>query len=160
MDTLTLYIIAAVAIAVSVIKDRKKTVLALRKAWKAFEGILPQFLVVLVLIAMILAMLDTATISRLIGSRSGVWGILGASLIGAITLIPGFIAFPAAAALLAGGAGVVQIAAFVSSLMMVGIVTMPMEMQYFGRRVALTRNVFAFAFSLLAALFVGWVVAL
>jgi len=113
-----------------------------------------------VLIAMILAMLDTATISRLIGSRSGVWGILGASLIGAITLIPGFIAFPAAAALLAGGAGVVQIAAFVSSLMMVGIVTMPMEMQYFGRRVALTRNVFAFAFSLLAALFVGWVVAL
>jgi len=160
MDTLTLYIIAAVAIAVSVIKDRKKTVLALRKAWKAFEGILPQFLVVLVLIAMILAMLDTATISRLIGSRSGVWGILGASLIGAITLIPGFIAFPAAAALLAGGAGVVQIAAFVSSLMMVGIVTLPMEMQYFGRRVALTRNVFAFAFSLLAALFVGWVVAL
>ncbi|HUW70130.1 MAG TPA: permease [bacterium] len=160
MDTVTLYIIVALALVVSIVKDRRKTVLALRKAWKAFEGILPQFLVVLVLIAMILAVLDTATISRLIGSRSGVWGILGASLIGAITLIPGFIAFPAAAALLAGGAGVVQIAAFVSSLMMVGIVTLPMEMQYFGRRVAITRNMLAYAFSLLAALFVGWVVAL
>jgi uncharacterized membrane protein YraQ (UPF0718 family) len=160
MDTVTLYIIVALALVVSIVRDRRKTVLALRKAWKAFEGILPQFLVVLVLIAMILAVLDTATISRLIGSRSGVWGILGASLIGAITLIPGFIAFPAAAALLAGGAGVVQIAAFVSSLMMVGIVTLPMEMRYFGRRVAITRNMLAYAFSLLAALFVGWVVAL
>jgi uncharacterized membrane protein YraQ (UPF0718 family) len=160
MDTVTLYIIVALALVVSIVRDRRKTVLALRKAWKAFEGILPQFLVVLVLIAMILAVLDTATISRLIGSRSGVWGILGASLIGAITLIPGFIAFPAAAALLAGGAGVVQIAAFVSSLMMVGIVTLPMEMRYFCRRVAITRNMLAYAFSLLAALFVGWVVAL
>jgi len=133
MDTFALYIIAAVAVAVSIIKDRKKTVLALRKAWKAFEGILPEFLVVLVLIAVILAMLDTATQSRLMGSSSGIWGILAASFVGAITLIPGFIVFPAAAALLAGGARVVQIAAFVSSPMMVGIVPLPMEMQYFGR---------------------------
>ena len=159
MDTLILYIIAAVAIVVSVAKDRKKTLLALKKAWKALEGILPQLLVVLILIAMTLAMLDGGTISRLIGSSSGMWGVLAASVIGAITLIPGFIAFPAAAALLTGGAGVVQIAAFVSSLMMVGVVTLPMEMKYFGRRAAITRNALGFVFSIIAALFVGWVVA-
>jgi len=160
MDTLLLYGIAIVGIALSVAKDRKKTLTALRKAWKAFEGILPQFLVVLVLVSITLAILDTRTVSRLVGEGSGVLGALAASLVGAVTLIPGFIAFPAAAALLENGAGATQIAAFVSSLMMVGVVTLPMEMKYFGKRAALTRNALAFGFSLVAAVFVGWAVSL
>ena len=86
--------------------------------------------------------------------------MLGASLVGAVTLIPGFVAFPAAAALLKGGAGATQIAAFVSSLMMVGVVTLPMEMRYFGKRAALLRNALAWVFSIAAAFFVGWVVSL
>jgi len=160
MDTILLYLIAGLALAVSLVKDRSKTKMALKKAMKAFEGILPQFLIVLAIVAMTLAVLDTETVSKFIGSSSGIWGVLGASLVGAITLIPGFVAFPAAAALLAGGAGVTQIAAFVSSLMMVGVVTLPMEMKYFGKQAAIARNSLAFLFSLVAAVFVGWVVAL
>jgi uncharacterized membrane protein YraQ (UPF0718 family) len=160
MDTLVLYGIAVIGLAISLFKDRKETRMALKKAGKAFEGILPQFLVVLVLVAVALAVLDTATISRVLGSGSGILGVIGASLIGAITLIPGFVAFPAAAALLKDGAGATQIAAFVSSLMMVGIVTLPMEMKYFGKRTALLRNGFAWIFSIGAAFFVGWAVTL
>lgn len=160
MDTIVLYVVAGAGILVSVLKDRAKTKTALRKALKAFENILPQFLVVLVLVAATLAVLDTATISRFLGKDSGAWGVLGASLVGAITLIPGFVAFPAAAALLAAGAGATQIAAFISSLMMVGVVTLPMEMKYFGKQAAILRNALAFGFSLVAALFVGWVVGL
>jgi uncharacterized membrane protein YraQ (UPF0718 family) len=160
LDTLLLYGIAITAFAASFFKDRTRTRTALKKAGKAFEGILPQFLVVLVLVAVLLAVLDTATISRFLGSNSGLLGVLGASLIGAITLIPGFVAFPAAAALLKDGAGATQIAAFVSSLMMVGIVTLPMEMRYFGKRAALLRNGLAWLFSIGAAFFVGWAVHL
>ena len=138
--------------------DSKLTLEALTKAFKAFEGILPQFLVVLILVAITLAVLDTATISRYLGSGSGPWGVVIAALVGAITLIPAFVAFPAAVALLNGGAGATQIAAFVSSLMMVGVVTLPMEMKYFGKRAALLRNSFAFIFSFVVAIFVGWVV--
>ena len=127
MDTIVLYILAAAALLASLLKDRGKTAAALKKALKAFEGILPQFLVVLVLVAATLAVLDTGMISKILGSGSGIWGILAASLVGAITLIPGFVAFPAAAALLRQGAGTTQIAAFVSSLMMVGVVTMPLK---------------------------------
>ena len=159
MDTFLLYGIAAAGLLVSVIKDREKTKTALKKAWKAFEGILPQFLVVLALVAAVLAVLDTAFISKILGGSSGFLGILGASLVGAVTLIPGFIAFPAAASLMREGAGATQIAAFVSSLMMVGIVTLPMEMKYFGKRVSLLRNILAWVFSLAAAFFVGWVVS-
>jgi uncharacterized membrane protein YraQ (UPF0718 family) len=160
VDTLFLYGIAAVGLLLSLFKDRGKTTLALKKAWKAFEGILPQFLSVLFLVAAALAILDTATISRFLGGGSGIFGVLGASLLGAITLIPGFVAFPAAAALLKDGAGATQIAAFVSSLMMVGIVTLPMEMKYFGRRAAILRNSLAWLFSIVAAFFVGWMVSL
>ena len=160
MDTIALYAIAGFALLFSLIKDKAKTRLALKKAFKALEGILPQFLVVILLVSASLAVLDKEAISRFIGAGSGVAGVLGASLIGAITLIPGFVAFPVAAALLAEGAGSTQVAAFVSSLMMVGIMTLPMEIKYFGRRAAVARNALAFAFSLIAAVFVGWVVSI
>jgi len=160
VDTIFLYAIALAGLLISFFKDKAKTAKAVKKGLKAFEGILPQFLVVLILVAMTLAVLDTATIARYLGAESGVFGVLIAACVGAITLIPGFVAFPAAAALLEGGAGATQIAAFVSSLMMVGVVTLPMEMKYFGRRASLLRNGFAFVFSFVAAAFVGWMVGL
>ena len=160
MDTFILYAVAGCCLLGSLVKDRNKTVIALKKAYMAFEGILPQLLIVLMLVAVALAVLDTSTVSFIIGKDSGVFGVLVAAIIGAITLIPGFVAFPAAAALLKNGAGTIQIAAFVSSLMMVGVVTLPLEIQYFGKRTAILRNVAAFVFSLVAAVFVGWVVDL
>lgn len=160
METLILYLIAAICLIWSYLKDRQKTRMAMKKAFKAFENILPQFLIVLFLVAMVLAVLDTETISLFLGRHSGFWGVLTASLVGSVTLIPGFVAFPAAAALMQGGAGATQIAAFVSTLMMVGVVTLPLEIQFFGRRAAFLRNLMAYVFSLIAAVFVGWVVQL
>jgi uncharacterized membrane protein YraQ (UPF0718 family) len=160
MDTLILYLVAMICLVWSFLKNRQKTRMAMNKAFKSFENILPQFLVVLILVAVCLSVLDTETISLFLGKNSGFLGVLVASLVGAITLIPGFVAFPAAAALMQGGAGVVQIAAFVSSLMMVGVVTLPLEIKYFGRRAALLRNLLAYIFSLIAAVWVGWLVNL
>ena len=159
MENLILYGVVAVLLVFLMIRDRAKTKKALMKGLKAFEGILSQFLIVLMLVAIVLAVFDPATISRLLGAGSGFMGIMIASLVGAITLIPGFVAFPAAAELLRNGAGVTQIAAFVSSLMMVGLVTLPLEIRYFGKKAAIGRNTLAFVFSIVAALFVGWMVA-
>lgn len=155
MFTTVLYILAAAGLLLSFFKDRKKTLMALKKAWKSFENILPQFLSILVIIGVAFAVLTPETISKLLGENPGVWGVLVASLIGSITLIPGFVAFPMAAALLKNGAGYMQIAAFVSTLMMVGIVTMPLEIKTFGRRATIVRNISAYAFSLIAALVIG-----
>lgn len=126
MFTTFLYGVAGAGLLVSFLADRQKTKKALLKAWKSLEHILPQFLSVLVIIGLALAVLKPATISRLLGTGSGICGILASLAIGAITLIPGFVAFPLAAALLKNGAGYAQIAAFVSSLMMVGLSTLPM----------------------------------
>lgn len=152
MFTIVFYALATVGLVVSFLADRQKTFLSLRKAWKAFAGILPEFLVILIATGLILAYLSPEVIAALIGEHSGVIGVVLASLAGSVTLIPGFIAFPMAALLLQKGAGILPIAAFVSALMMVGVVTFPLERKTFGTRVALMRNVLAFLFSLLVAI--------
>jgi uncharacterized membrane protein YraQ (UPF0718 family) len=153
--TWVLYCVSFSALLISFIRSREKTLLALKKAWKSFENILPQFLSVLIIIGIMLAILTPAQISRLLGRESGWYGVLIAAMRGSITLIPGFIAFPLAAALLKSGAGYMQIAAFVSTLMMVGIVTLPVEMKYFGKKAAVVRNIASFIFSILVALVMG-----
>ncbi len=153
--TLILYLLATGLLALSFLKDRIKTKMALKKAWKSFESILPQLLSIFILIGVLLALLSPQTISQLIGRQSGWFGMTIASLIGSITLIPGFVAFPLASALLKSGAGFMQIAVFISTLMMVGIVTAPVEIKYFGKKATILRNGMAFIFSYLVALVIG-----
>ncbi len=153
--TVILYVLTACLLLLSWAKDRKRTETALKKAWKSFENILPQLLSILVIIGIMLALLTPQSISKLIGQQSGWVGMAVASIIGSITLIPGFVAFPLASALLKSGAGFMQIAVFVSTLMMVGFVTLPMEIKYFGKKASIARNLLAFIFSYVVALVVG-----
>lgn len=153
--TIALYMLAGAAMTASLIKSREKTLLALKKTWKAFENILPQFLAILLVIGMMLAVLTPEQISQLLGAKSGWYGVLIAAGIGSVTLVPGFVAFPLAAALLKNGAGIMQIAAFISTLMMVGVVTLPVEIKYFGKKAAAARNIAALVFSLAVALVMG-----
>lgn len=158
MSNYILYGVTALLLILSFVKDKKKTMMSLKKAWKAFENILPQFLVVLVLVGVLLAVLNTEVISKIIGAGSGWIGVVLSSVVGSITLIPGFVAFPMASMLLQGGAGYMQIGAFISTLMMVGVVTMPVEMKYFGKKLTIMRNILAFVFSFVVAFIIGLVV--
>lgn len=153
--TIALYLAAFTALAVSLVKSREKTKPALKKALKSIENILPQLLTVLLLIGILLAVLSPNQISRLLGADSGLLGVAIAAVIGSITMIPAFVAYPLAAALLQSGAGYMQIAAFVSTLMMVGIVTLPVEISYFGKKAAAARNIAALCFSLAVAFVMG-----
>ncbi len=155
MSAYAFYAFTFALLVASYMKDKQKTKQALKKAWKAFENILPQFLAILLLIGFILAILDKETISMLLGKESGVAGMAIAAIIGCITLVPGFIAFPLAASLLAAGAGYGQIAMFVTTLMMVGVVTIPLEITYFGKRIAIKRNLLAFAYAVISSFIIG-----
>lgn len=159
ISTILFYLLAAAGLIWSFSLNRQKTYMALKKSWMAFFNILPAFIAVILLVGIMLAFLSPEVISELIGESSGFPGVILASLVGSITLIPGFIAFPTASLLLGSGAGLTQIAAFISSLMMVGVMTMPVEIQYFGRKASLMRNITAYLFSLLAAVIIGMVVS-
>jgi uncharacterized membrane protein YraQ (UPF0718 family) len=155
LNSYILYIITAVLLLVSFKKDKKKTKMALKKGWKSLMNILPQLLGILMVVGLVFSVFNAETISKVIGEESGWIGVVVSAIVGAITLIPGFVAFPTAAMVLQNGAGYMQIAAFVSSLMMVGVMTAPLEMEYFGKKMTIIRNVFAFLFSFVVAFVMG-----
>ena len=155
MFTKFLYGAAILWLLISFVKDKEKTKLALKKAWRSFENILPSVLAILLLIGFILTFLDAQAISSLLGSGSGILGMVIAAAVGCVTLIPGFVAFPLAASLLAAGAGYAQIAIFISTLMMVGVATLPLEIKCFGKRAAIKRNVLSLIFALITSCVVG-----
>lgn len=157
--TYTFYSLAAIALVISFIKDKDKTKKSLIKAWKSFENILPQFIIIILSIGMVLSVVNSETISTIIGNESGFLGLFLATAIGAVTLVPSFVAFPLAANLLESGAGYMQIAAFISSLMMVGIITIPLEKKYFQTKATLLRNSFALIFSIIVGLIMGVILA-
>lgn len=158
MQNIIFYTLTIVLLTVSYSKDKTKTKQALKKAWKSFENILPQILGILTSVGIIIAFLNPQLISKIIGGSSGYIGVALAAIVGSITLIPGFIAFPTAAILLENGAGYMQIGAFISTLMMVGVMTMPVEIKFFGKKSTFLRNAMAFLFSFVVAFVIGKVV--
>lgn len=153
--TLCLYGVTAVLLILSLCRNRAKTRLALKKAWKIFINVLPQFGAILLLMGMLLALAPPETIEKLMGSESGAKGLLVPALLGSAAAVPVLIAFPIAAQLLQNGAGVMPVAVFISTLTTVGFVTMPLEMRYLGKKVTWLRNLLALLFSFVSALAVG-----
>ena len=149
-----LYLAAAGGLAISALFSPGKTKMSLLKAWKSFINVLPALIAMLLLVSIMIALLPERLIARLIGSESGIWGQFLASLIGSATLIPAFVAFPMAKVLMQHGAGAAQMAVFVSTLMMVGVATAPLEASFFGWRATILRNGMAYFYSFL----VGYVV--
>lgn len=156
MFTWFLYIITLVLLVVSLIRNRSQTRTALKRAYQSFMNIMPLMLAVFMIIGMIMAWLSPEIIAASIGQESGIVGMLLAAAAGSIVMLPGFVAFPLADSLLQTGAGLTQVAAFLSTLMIVGLATLPLEITYFGRRASIVRNAAGFVFSLIIAGFIGW----
>lgn len=146
-SAIILYPAAGILLLLSFLSDRQRTRKALKKAFKSGMALLPKMLAVMIVIGISLALIKPEMLSKLIGDESGWLGTIGAALIGAITLIPGFVAFPTAKMLLDQGAGYLQIGTFISTLMMVGVLTFPVEREYFGTKTTLVRNGIALIFS-------------
>ena len=90
MTTYILYTLAAVMCFISYLKNKDKTKNALIKACKSMENIMPQFLSIIVIVGLMLAFIDTNTISKLIGNESGFLGVLFSAVVGSTVMVPTF----------------------------------------------------------------------
>lgn len=142
---------------VSLIFDRKKTHTAFKIAFRLFINILPSFLTVLIFVAILLALLPKEVLANLLGERSGIIGFVVAALLGSISLIPGIVAYPLSSVLLKNGASYPVIAVFITTLMMVGVVTLPLEQKFFGLKISLVRNFLGFIGAVLIGLAIAFV---
>lgn len=152
-----LYGLCLILILISFIKDKQKTKKAIVNGLKSIEKIMPQFLSIVIIIAITLSILKPETISKLIGKDSGIFGILLSSIVGSITMMPTFVAFSTGNTLLQNGAGYAQVSALITTLTMVGILTFTLEAKAIGKKAAFYRNFLAFLFSFIVAIFIGGV---
>lgn len=140
---------------ISFFSDRKKTVSGIKKGLKMFLGLLPTILNVLILVSIFLYLIPKETLIKLLGKDSGMLGVMIAAVLGSVSLIPGFIAYPLAAILLRSGVAYSVVAVFITTLMMVGILTLPLETKYFGMKVSLIRNTLSFLGAIIIGLLIG-----
>ncbi|MGG2016626.1 hypothetical protein [Bacillus sp. S10(2024)] len=152
-----LYTIAIILISISFVKDRNKTKDALLKSWKMFRNLIPSMLSIMLFVGLSLSILTPSFISSIIGEKSRFIGIVYSAIIGSVALIPSFIVFPLGNTLVQNGAGLPQVAVLMSTLMSVGITTLPMEQKIFGRSFAYSRNASALLMSLIFS-YIIWVV--
>lgn len=160
MTSIILYGIAIILLMISFLKDKNKTKKSLKIAFRSMENIMPQFLSIIIIVGVTLALLNPETISQIIGSNSGFLGITISAIIGSITTMPTFVAFSIGNTLLKSGAGYPQVGALISTLTLVGIITYPLEAKYIGKKAAFLRNFIAFLFSFIVALILGKVMTL
>lgn len=150
-----MYGLSILLLGISFFKDKEKTRRALGIAWNSFKNILPSTLTILMFVGITLALLDQQTIATLVGDQSGILGVLLSLGVGTITLLPSFVAFPLGGVLLNAGAGYPQVAALVSAAMAVGIITLPLEIQYFNKRIAWNRNLLTIVMCLIFSFVIG-----
>ena len=155
MFTSILYGAALILLALSWKKSPQKTRQSLKKAWRSCTGVLPLFFAILLCMGFLLSFVDEAAIQQVVGRESGMAGIALSGLIGSVTLIPAFAAYPAAAELLRVTSGYAQITMLITSLMMVGVATFPLESRFFGVKAAVWRNALSLAYAFALSVFIG-----
>src|SRR4030066_364093 len=148
-------LIAFIWLIFSLIKDKNKTKESLKIALRAFIKILPIIIIIIIFIGFLLGFLPPDIISKIVGEQAGFLGILVTAVLGSVLFVPSLISFPLAASLLKGGASIMSIAAFITTLTMVGVITLPLEIKEMGRKLTILRNVFSFVFAIIIALIMG-----
>lgn len=151
------YSLAFIMLLISAKTDMGKTKIAVKKAYKSFMNLMPALLAMVLFVGLLLTYISPQTIGKILGQESGIWGVVTGMLVGAVGMMPGFIAFPLGANLLDVGAGYPQVAGFLGTLMAVGVTTIFLEMTFFKKKTTIYRNILAFIGSGVFALII-WMV--
>jgi uncharacterized membrane protein YraQ (UPF0718 family) len=113
-------IITAVLTIISFVFDRKKTIRGIKKGLLQFLKILPTLLMVIIIISIVLHFVSNELLRQYLGESAGLGAYISAAVIGSV------------------------IAVFITTLMIVGILTIPIEARYFGLKTTLIRNGLSF----------------
>lgn len=151
----TINALAAAALIAAMVKSRKKTVMALKSAWKMFLSMLPMLIIIILLIGLLFGFVPEEDLKSFLGDQSGPLGVLVTAVVGALLHIPALLAFPLVASLIEKGASVTVAAAFLTTLTMIGMVTLPLEIKELGKKFALMRNGLSFIAALIISYLLG-----
>jgi uncharacterized membrane protein YraQ (UPF0718 family) len=157
MDVFTLgfWIIGGILFIIAILKGKGGAKESMKKSRGMMKNMLGDIIGIICLIGLLLTFIPPQTIKTVLGSENVFFSSLVAALIGSVTLIPAFVAFPLVGSFVDAGASIVPGVAFLTTLTMVGVVTFPLEKKEFGLKFALTRNVLSFSAAIVIAILMG-----
>jgi uncharacterized membrane protein YraQ (UPF0718 family) len=148
-------LIAIGCLVLAFITNRNLALTGLKKGLRILASIAPVTVLVVAIVSIILAFVPPESISTILGESSGVGGIMMALGLGAVVHMPALLGFPLAGKVLANGGAAGPVAAFITSLTMIGIFTIPMEIKILGKRFALARNILSASMAFIVAIMIG-----
>jgi uncharacterized membrane protein YraQ (UPF0718 family) len=155
MTAIIVNICTLIILLYSLSKSVDKSKKALLKAFKKGLNLLPTIFLMIIIIGLMMAFIPQEMIQKYLGRDMNIIQVLMALLIGAIAMIPSLIALPLAGSLVDSGASYMPIVAFITTLTMVGFVTIPVEIKELGKRITILRNLLAFIFAAIISLLMG-----
>lgn len=153
--TLALWVITLTWFGFSVFKDKKRTFSSVKMSSGMMKTIGGDIVAILLLIGLILAIIPPDMLSNFLVNNDNLFSTIIFALVGCITLIPAFVAFPLASSLVESGAGIMPVVAFITTLTMVGVVTFPLEKREFGWKFTIIRNSLSLVSAVLIAIIMG-----
>ncbi|SDL29845.1 hypothetical protein [Halarsenatibacter silvermanii] len=149
-----LYLIMAALLFISFLFDREKTWKSIKRGKNKLVKILPGYLKLLVLLSLVLFFSEDLIVQYL-GTENVLLGSFIGLILGSITMMPGFIAYPLAGILLSQGVSFMVIASFIIPLKMVGVLTYPLEKEYMGIKATVYRNTASLVIAAILTLLIG-----
>ena len=150
------WILATIGLGGSYYAHKEKTKQSFYKSKIMVKSMILDIIGILMIIGVIMAYIPMELITKYLGSGGNLTvSVLGASAVGGITIIPAFIAFPLVAALQEQGANIMVITAFLTTLTMVGVATMKIEINEFGKKFTFIRNALSFILAITIAVIMG-----
>ena len=153
--TIALWLGTFIFLVISLVKNKDKTMRALKMALGMGRGMVGSIISIIFGIGLILTILPPNEIAYYVSKQSTLLSTIVAASFGTITLIPAFIAYPLVGTLISAGISVIPAVAFLTTLTMVGVVTFPLEKKEFGFKFTAIRNSLSFVFAILVALIMG-----
>lgn len=155
--TIALWVITGMSFLISIKKDKKRTFNSMKMARGMMKNMIGQIIGILLMIGLILTFIPPKLIIEVMGKSNVYISTIVSAIVGSVTLIPAFVAFPLVGSFVDIGASIVPAVAFLTTLTMVGFVTFPLEKQEFGKKFAIVRNIISFVFAVCIALIMGGV---
>lgn len=153
--TITMWLGTLIFLLISFRRNKEKTIKALKMALNMGKGMVFSIFSIIFAIGLILTILPPSDITVFVEKQPVLLATLASALLGTITLIPAFIAFPLVGTLIDAGVSIIPSVAFLTTLTMVGLVTFPLEKKEFGLKFTVVRNGLSFIFSVIIALVMG-----
>ncbi len=156
IEGIILLVLVIILYAVYFIKgDKNKLKDASKKSVKMFVQNSIRLFAIFVIIAILEKFLSPQAVSQFLLKFRGFVGIVVGALTGAVMMSPAATSYPIGQYLFAHNASYSLVAAFLFTWVGIGVVALPLEFKFLGKKFTLLRNSFTFIAAILIALIMG-----